>query len=82
MSSRERTPLRSREEIRTITSGHPSTKLWLNIFKLCSGNKQTFMRRMTEIANVARDLAASKMACSKKYTIFALTFKHDNVPKG
>ena len=54
----------------------------LNIFKLCSGNKQTFMRRMTEIANVARDLAASKMACSKKYTIFALTFKHDNVPKG
>ncbi len=40
------------------------------------------MRRMTEIANVARDLAASKMACSKKYTIFVLTFRHGNAPKG
>ena len=32
------------------------------------------MRRMTEIANVARDLATSKMVSSKQYTIFVLTF--------
>lgn len=75
LCARERKYVPSRADIHQLS-------FVLNIFKLCSGNKQTFMRQMTEIANVARDLAASKMACSKKYTIFALTFKHDNVPKG
>ncbi len=40
------------------------------------------MRRMAEIADAARELVVSKMTCRKKYTIFVLTFKHDNVPKG
>lgn len=75
LCARERKYVPSRANIQQLS-------FVLNIFKLCSGNKQTFMRQITEIANVARDLAASKMACSKKYTIFALTFKHDNVPKG
>ena len=75
LCARERKYVPSRADIHQLS-------FVLNIFKLYSGNKLTFMRRITAIADVARDLATSKMVSSKQYTIFVLTFKHDNVPKG